>query len=312
MTKTLGILGGGQLGRMMLTPCINLGIDVRFLDPNPDCSVSDFTSHLTIGDFNDYQTVLDFGRQVDVLTVEIEHVSVDALEQLEKEGVKVHPSSKILRTIQDKAVQKTFYQQNNIPSSAFQIIETSPSSKEIEEKLLKSIQSLGGFPVAQKTRTGGYDGQGVQLLQDASDLEKAFHEPSLVESLVDIDKEIGVIVARNTTGQVQVFPPVEMIFDPNLNLVKYVVCPANITPEQHQRCLDIAHTRSLIHYSSLVSSRSNTFSTKVVKSLSMNAPHVCTTRDILRSKARLSRSLRCIFVPSWGCHFHPSRSHSRA
>ncbi|NCP67230.1 5-(carboxyamino)imidazole ribonucleotide synthase [bacterium] len=236
MEKKLGILGGGQLGRMMITPCIDLGVEVYFLDPNPECSVSEFTAHLTVGDFNDYETVLNFGRTVDVITVEIEHVNVEALEKLEKEGKAVNPSSQVLRTIQDKGLQKEFYQNQNIPSPDF--------------RLIKHKASITDFPIVQKMRKGGYDGQGVQILKSATDFDKAFDAPSVLEDLVDLRMEIGVMVARNAQGEVQAFPPVSMDFDPELNLVKYVVCPAQISEELNKKCIQMAN--SIAHKFELV------------------------------------------------------------
>ncbi len=226
MHKKLGILGGGQLGRMMIAPCIDLGVEVYFLDPNSQCSVSEFTNHLTVGDFKDYDTVLAFGRMVDVLTVEIEHVNVEALEQLESEGKSVYPSSKVLRTIQDKGLQKQFYKDNHIPTSDFECVE--------------NTAAITNFPIVQKTRMGGYDGQGVQVLKSSEDLPKAFEVPSVLESLVDIEKEIGVMVVRNTEGVIQVFPPVEMIFCPELNLVKYVACPSELDSFESKKFVQLA------------------------------------------------------------------------
>jgi len=226
MHKKLGVLGGGQLGRMMITPCIDLGIDVSFLDPNPECSVARFTSNLTVGDFKDYETVLQFGRSVEVITVEIEHVNVDALEQLEVEGKTVNPSSSLLRTIQDKGLQKQFYKQAGIESPDFTLIET---PAEITQ-----------FPIVQKMRTGGYDGQGVHILKTEVDLADAFAVPSVLEDLVDLECEVGVMVARNAKGETQVFPPVTMDFDPDLNLVKYVVSPGEIDEELNNKCIQLA------------------------------------------------------------------------
>ena len=226
MYKTLGILGGGQLGRMMITPCIDLGVEVYFLDPNPACSVASFTSHLTVGDFKDYETVLNFGRTVDVITVEIEHVNVEALEQLEKEGKTVNPSSRLLRTIQDKGLQKQFYVDAGIVSPAF--------------KLISGVREITEFPIVQKMRTGGYDGQGVQILKSETDVAKAFDVPSVLEDLVDLECEVGVMVARNKKGEIQVFPPVTMDFDPDLNLVKYVVSPGEITDNLNKKCVQLA------------------------------------------------------------------------
>ncbi len=228
MHKKLGVLGGGQLGLMMISPCIDLGVEVYFLDPNPECSVQPFTSKLTVGDFNDYETVLAFGRTVDVITVEIEHVNVEALEQLEKEGKEVNPSSKLLRIIQDKGLQKQFYVDAGIVSPAF--------------KLIESVKEITEFPIVQKMRTGGYDGQGVQILRSESDLNKAFDVPSVLEALVDLEMEIGIMVARNAKGDVQVFPPVSMDFDPELNLVKYVVSPAAIAEELSNKCIQLAQS----------------------------------------------------------------------
>ena len=226
MHKKLGVLGGGQLGLMMIRPCIDLGVEVHFLDPNPECSVGPFTNNLTVGDFNNYDDVLAFGRTVDVITVEIEHVNVDALEQLEKEGKEVNPSSKLLRTIQDKGLQKQFYVDQGIVSPDFMLID---SASEVE-----------AFPIVQKMRTGGYDGQGVQILKSVDDLENAFAVPSVLEDLVDLELEIGVMVARNAKGEVQVFPPVSMDFDPELNLVKYVVSPAAIDEELNKKCIQLS------------------------------------------------------------------------
>lgn len=235
MHKTLGILGGGQLGLMMIRPCIDLGVEVSFLDPNPNCSVQPFTSNLTVGDFSNYDDVLAFGRTVDVITVEIEHVNVEALEQLEKEGKDVNPSSKLLRIIQDKGLQKQFYVDSNIVSPDFTLIEDKAA-------LLKYVQtkSPSGLPIVQKMRTGGYDGQGVQILKTESDLEKAFDQPSVLEALVDLEMEIGIMVARNAKGEVQVFPPVSMDFDPELNLVKYVVSPAAIDEDLSNKCVQLS------------------------------------------------------------------------
>ena len=228
MNKTLGILGGGQLGLMMLQASENLNIDLYFLDPNPDCSVSTKTQNLTIGDFKDYQTVFDFGQTVEVLTIEIEHVNVEALEALEQLGKEVYPSSKVLRAIQDKGLQKQFYAQNSIPSPDF--------------KLITDVSQITQFPIVQKARTGGYDGKGVQILRTMADREKAFTGPSVLESLVDLEREVGVIVARNADGAVQVFPPVDMEFDPDLNLVKYVICPSDIPEEMNKKCIHLARS----------------------------------------------------------------------
>ncbi len=226
MAKKLGILGGGQLGLMILQASENLDVEIHFLDPNPECSVAQFTEHLTVGDFTDYDTVVKFGQTVDVVTIEIEHVNVEALETLEAMGKTVNPSSRVLRTIQDKGLQKTFYQQHDLPTSDF--------------RLVSSPEAITEFPIVQKARTGGYDGKGVQVLKSAADLDKAFPGPSVLEDLVDIELEVGVIVARNAQGEVVVFPPVDMEFDPELNLVKYVLCPSVIDENMNKKCVQIA------------------------------------------------------------------------
>lgn len=226
MHQKLGVLGGGQLGLMMIRPCIDLGVEVHFLDPNPNCSVAPFTRHLTVGNFNDYDEVLAFGRTMDIITIEIEHVNVAALVQLELEGKAVNPSSKLLKTIQDKGLQKEFYVQQGIASPHF--------------KLIKQASEIKVFPIVQKMRKGGYDGQGVQILKTENDLARAFDTPSVLEDLVDLQTEIGVMVARNANGEIQVYPPVEMEFDPALNLVKYVVCSGELNEKLSNKCIQLA------------------------------------------------------------------------
>lgn len=222
----LGILGGGQLGQMMLPEAIGLGIKPYFLDPNPECSVSAYTSRLTVGDFNDFDTVYNFGKDKDVITVEIEHVNVEALEKLESEGVQVHPSSQVLRIVQDKGLQKQFYADNRIPTSPF--------------KLVENISSDLSLPCVQKFRTGGYDGKGVQILKTESDITQATNVPSVIEDLVDMEAEISVIVARDITGDMVTYPVVEMVFDPETNLVTRLIAPSNIAGELQAQAENIA------------------------------------------------------------------------
>jgi len=222
----LGILGGGQLGQMMQSEAIALGIKPYFLDPNEECSVSAYTNRLTVGDFSDFDTVYEFGKDKDVITVEIEHVNVEALEKLESEGVRVHPSSQLLRIVQDKGLQKQFYADNNIPTSPF--------------TLIKSPSDINSFPCVQKLRTGGYDGKGVQILKLDADREKAFDAPSVIEDLVDVEVEIAVIVARDITGHMVVYPVVEMVFDPDTNLVTRLIAPSGIAPELQAQAENIA------------------------------------------------------------------------
>jgi len=227
----LGILGGGQLGRMLIQETINLDIDVHVLDPDPDAPCRDIAHAFTNGSFKDYDTVLAFGKGMDVLTIEIEHVNVDALVALEKQGVKVYPQSNVIRLIQDKGAQKEFYAENGIPTAEYRLI---------GENEIKNHTDF--FPVFQKLRTGGYDGKGVQSLKSADDISKAFSEPSVLEKAVNLEKELSVIVARNASGQVKTFPTVELEFNPIANLVEFLFSPANVSDEVEKVSQEIAKT----------------------------------------------------------------------
>jgi len=226
----LGILGGGQLGRMLIQQAINYNVTVRVLDPDRGAPCCKLCDEFVVGSLSDFETVYNFGKKVDLLTIEIEKVNVDALEQLEKDGVLVYPQSRIVRLIQDKALQKQFFKENHIPTAEFQVI-SSP------EQLRQShIQ----FPYVQKLRRDGYDGRGVYKLIDETYLPNAFTEPSLIERLIDFEKEIGVIVARNESGEVQTFPLVEMEFNPEANLVEFLISPSTLPFEVQQDAAQIA------------------------------------------------------------------------
>lgn len=216
----LGILGGGQLGRMLIQETINLDIDVHVLDPDKDAPCRDIAHSFTNGSFKDYDTVLAFGKDMDVLTIEIEHVNVDALEQLEKDGIKVYPQPNVIRLIQDKGAQKEFYKLHDIPTSDYRLIGENEAANHTDF-----------FPVFQKLRKGGYDGKGVQPLNSEADLEKAFTQPSVLEKAVDLEKELSVIVARNVDGEVKTFPTVELEFNPVANLVEFLFSPANVSSD---------------------------------------------------------------------------------
>ncbi|MHA6727251.1 5-(carboxyamino)imidazole ribonucleotide synthase [Chryseobacterium sp. A301] len=211
----IGLLGGGQLGRMLIQEALKYDDQWFTLDPAKDApchTISDFTQ----GDFNNYQTVLDFGEGKDVVSIEIEHVNVEALFELEKTGVEVIPRPRIIQIIQQKILQKEFYKEKGIPSPKFQAVQ---SKTEIDFE----------FPFVQKLNTGGYDGKGVQVIRSEEDLEKLWDAPSVIESLVDIEKELSVIVARNQKGEVAVFPVTEMLADPVLNLLDFNLCPSDIS-----------------------------------------------------------------------------------
>lgn len=217
----LGILGGGQLGRMLIQESINFNITSYVLDPDQHAPCKDLCEKFVQGSLTDYETVYNFGKQVDLLTIEIEKVNVDALEQLENEGIQVYPQSRVIRLIQDKGIQKQFFKENNIPTAAFRLF------KNKEEILSADLP----FPYIQKLRRDGYDGRGVNVIKNKSDLEKAFTESSLVEDMIDFDKELSVIVARNIDGETKTFPCVEMEFNPEANLVEYLISPSTLNPE---------------------------------------------------------------------------------
>jgi len=215
----IGILGGGQLGRMLLQSAANYHVETFVLESGANPPASSLCHHFIEGDIRDYDTVYAFGKKVDVLTIEIENVNVEALYKLEAEGVKVIPKPSVLHTIKDKGLQKEFYVKNNIPTPDYVLADD-------RADVWKEIDFL---PVAHKLRTGGYDGKGVNLLRSAADIEGTFDAPGVLEKLVDIDKEIAVMVAKNESGQIAVYPPTEMIFDPKYNLVDSLISPASIS-----------------------------------------------------------------------------------
>ena len=214
----IGILGGGQLGRMLIQEALKYDDEFHVLDPNSDCSCANI-SIFTEGNFNEKQAVLDFGKNKDVVSIEIEHVNAEALEELEKQGVKVIPNSNIIKIIQQKILQKQFYEEHDIPSPAFQII------------LSKEEEIIIDFPFVQKLNTGGYDGKGVQIIKDENDFINLWDEPSVLENLVDIDKELSLIIAKNERGEIKSFPVTEMVADPILNLLDFNICPTQISDE---------------------------------------------------------------------------------
>lgn len=222
----LGILGGGQLGRMFIQEAVSYNVKIAVLDPSKDAPCANIADEFTVGDFNDYQTVVDFGKNKDVVTIEIEHVNVEALKELEKRGVKVFPQPHVIELVQDKGLQKEFYQKHEIPTSNFQLI--------TDKSEIKNL------PIVQKLRKGGYDGRGVQVLKSEDDLKKAFDGPCVLEELVAIDKEISVIVARNEEGEVRTFPAVELEFNPKANLVEFLFSPANIDKRKKAEARDLA------------------------------------------------------------------------
>jgi len=220
-TCRLGMVGGGQLGRMFIQSAISFDVHVHALDPDQNAPCKDIAHSFTVGSLNDFDTLYAFGKDKDVITVEIENVCIEALEQLEKEGVRVFPQPRVLRTIRDKGIQKEFYKAHAIPTADFALYD---QSSDISAANLQ-------LPFVQKLRTGGYDGRGVQLIKKEEDVAKLFDAPSVVEQLISFEKELSVVVARNEHGEMQTFPAVECEFHPEANLVEFLFCPANIGPD---------------------------------------------------------------------------------
>lgn len=214
---TVGILGGGQLGRMLIQAGIDLNINFNVLDPDSQAPCSQLAS-FTHGKLTDYQTVLDFGKVCDLITIEIENVNTQALTDLVKAGKKVFPQPHIIELIQDKRKQKDFFVNHQIPTAEFILVN---NRKEIEA-------NKDFLPAVNKLGKEGYDGRGVQMLRTSNDLTKAFDSPGLLEKLIDFEKEIAVIVSRNEAGEISSYPAVEMIFHPEANLVEYLFSPAQL------------------------------------------------------------------------------------
>ena len=226
----IGVLGGGQLGRMLQQKALCLGLDLAFIDPDENAPCKEVSARFFKGDLKDFETVYSFGKGKDVVTIEIEHVNVQALEKLQQEGVKVFPQPNIIKIIQDKGLQKIFYKENNIPTSDFFLIDEKSEIPLFEEH----------FPLMQKMRKGGYDGQGVTPMRSKLDFETGFDTPSILEKMVDFEKELSVIVARNENGEIKSFPCVECEFNPEVNLVEFLFSPANISDEIEKKSQEVA------------------------------------------------------------------------
>ena len=226
----VGILGGGQLGRMLLQEAANYPVQVHVMEKDENCPAANLSHKFIKGDITSYEDVVKFGQGLDVLTIEIENVNIEALEFLESEGVKVIPKPSALKTIKNKILQKEFYQRNLIHSSAFVVVHKKEQIRQFEDYL----------PAAQKLATGGYDGKGVQLIRSVQDIDKGFDAPSVLEKMVDIDKEIAITVAVAQNLEMKVYPAVEMVFDPVLNLLDFQVCPAAINQATLEKASDLA------------------------------------------------------------------------
>lgn len=230
----LGIIAGGQLGKMLIQEASKWDIISYVLDKDEDCPARSIASYYVKGDNLDYDSVYQFGKQVDILTFELENVNIDALKQLKSEGHRIVPDPQVLELIQDKGLQKELYRKNGIPTSSFIIHDS-------KESILKGIERGDiKYPFVQKLRKGGYDGRGVAVINDKTDLIKLLDGPSVIEDKVHIHKEISVITARNGRGEIKCFPVVEMVFDPKANLVDKLVCPSSITVEQSEKAINFA------------------------------------------------------------------------
>ena len=218
----LGILGGGQLGKMMLYETRKYDIQTNVLEPNPEAPCKIACDYFETGDLMNFDTVVNFGRKVDVLTFEIEGVNIEALKQLEQEGIKTYPSAETLEKIQNKGIQKNFYKKHQIPTADFEVF----SSKKYLISALENNKI--SFPFVWKSTTGGYDGKGVSVIKNKEALNELPDAECIAENLVPFKNELAVIVARSASGEVKTYPVVEMEFHPTANQVEYVICPARI------------------------------------------------------------------------------------
>jgi 5-(carboxyamino)imidazole ribonucleotide synthase len=216
--QKVGILGGGQLGRMLLQAAANYPVETHVLEDDDACPAAHLCRFFVKGSIRDFDTVYNFGKALDAVTIEIENVNIDALERLESEGVKVYPRPSVLRTIKNKAAQKQYYTAHQIPTAAYTILESATEIRNHSHLL----------PAVQKLAEGGYDGRGVQVIDTVTDAGQGFNEQSVLEKKVRIKKEIAQIVAVDQQGKTVLYPPVEMIFNPDLNMLDLQLCPADI------------------------------------------------------------------------------------
>jgi len=226
----IGILGGGQLGRMLIQSGMDFNLNFSVMDPDAGAPCRSNVPDFVQGDITDFEQVYRFGKGKDLLTIEIENVNADALEKLSSEGVRVFPQPSVIKIIQDKRLQKQFYKDHGIPTSEFVLVD---SKHEIQNH-------TDLFPVFQKLGKSGYDGRGVYKIESQSDIPNALEGPSVLEKLVDFEKELSVIVARNERGEVVTYPVVEMVFHPTANLVEFLFAPAKISAEIETQARAIA------------------------------------------------------------------------
>jgi 5-(carboxyamino)imidazole ribonucleotide synthase len=229
-TMKVGILGGGQLGRMLLQAAANFDVTTYVLENDAHCPAAHLCHHFTLGNIQDYDAVYNFGIGLDAITIEIEAVNVDALEQLEKQGVKVYPTPAAIRTIKNKLLQKQFYKDNEIPTAPFFITQNASDVS----------AHINFLPAVHKMGEGGYDGKGVQIIQTEKELALAFDVPAVLEKKVKIASEIALIVGMNAKGETIIYPPAEMVFDSVYNLLDYQISPAKLEEKQLWKAQAIA------------------------------------------------------------------------
>ncbi|MEO6902424.1 MAG: 5-(carboxyamino)imidazole ribonucleotide synthase [Bacteroidia bacterium] len=230
----LGIIAGGQLGKMLVLAASNWDVKTFILDNDKNCPASNCATYFVKGNPLDFNDVYNFGKSVDMLTFEIENVNIDALKKLKQEGKRINPDPDILEIIQDKGLQKKFYEEHQIQTSAFSLFD---HKIEIEKTLEFGVLK---YPFVQKLRKGGYDGKGVSVIKTKEDLPNLLEGASIVEGLVEIEKELSIIVARNDRGEVSCFPAVEMDFNKQENLVEKLICPALISDEINSKAIELA------------------------------------------------------------------------
>ena len=230
----LGILGGGQLGKMLLSDTRKFDIQTYVLDPSDEAPCKIACNQFFKGDLMDFETVYNFGKKVDVLTFEIELVNLEALTKLEDEGLKVYPSPKTLKLIQNKGIQKDFYSKNNIPTAPFKRFD------DLKSLMIEILDANIEFPFVWKCTEFGYDGNGVKVIRQISDLDNLPNVECIAETMVPFKNELAVIVCRNPSGEIKTYPVVEMEFHPEANQVEYVICPARIDDKVAEKARTIA------------------------------------------------------------------------
>ena len=228
--RKIGVLGGGQLGRMMIQSAIDYNLNISVLDPDPNAPCKDLVQNFQVGKLTDYDTVYAFGAGCDLITIEIENVNTEALKALQSEGKSVFPQPEVIALIQDKRKQKVFYKANRIPTADFVLTENAADVR----------QHVDFLPAVNKLGKEGYDGRGVQIIRTATDLDQAFDKPGLLERLVPFEKELSVVVAKNEQGEIRTFPVVECSYHPSKNLVEFLFSPADISVEIEEKARKLA------------------------------------------------------------------------